>query len=86
MGDQILAWPSGTGGFKLGLNYVPGFAAAALRYQQLFWLLGKAVAETGTMNVFAVYEAGASSGQRAGWSGLSKQLTTHRWHSWVVSG
>jgi branched-chain amino acid aminotransferase len=27
MGDQILAWPSGTGGFKLGLNYAPGFAA-----------------------------------------------------------
>jgi branched-chain amino acid aminotransferase len=60
MGDQILAWPSGTGRFKLGLNYAPGFAAqraaAALGYQQLLWLLGETVAEAGTMNVFAVFD------------------------------
>jgi len=60
MGDQIRAWPGGTGGFKLGLNYAPGFAAqraaAALGYQQLLWLLGETVAEAGAMNVFAVFE------------------------------
>jgi hypothetical protein len=27
MGSQIRAWPSGMGGFKLGLNYAPGFAS-----------------------------------------------------------
>jgi branched-chain amino acid aminotransferase len=54
--DQIRAWPSRTGGFKLGLNYAPGFAAAALGYQQLLWLLGETVAEAGTMNVFAVFD------------------------------
>jgi branched-chain amino acid aminotransferase len=54
MGDQILAWPSGMGRFKLGLNYAPGFAA--LGYQQLLWLLGETVAEAGTMNVFAVFD------------------------------
>jgi branched-chain amino acid aminotransferase len=60
MSDQVRAWPGGTGGFKLGLNYAPGFAAqrtaAALGYQQLLWLLGETVAEAGAMNVFAVFE------------------------------
>ena len=60
MGNQILAWPSGMGRFKLRLNYVPGFAAqcmaAALGYQQLLWLLGKMVAEVGTINVFVVFD------------------------------
>jgi branched-chain amino acid aminotransferase len=61
MGDQIRAWHSGTGGFKLGLNYAPGFAAqraaAALGYQRLLWLLGEmVVAEVGAMNVFAVFD------------------------------
>jgi branched-subunit amino acid aminotransferase/4-amino-4-deoxychorismate lyase len=60
MGNQILAWPSRTGRFKLGLNYMPGFTAqrvaAALRYQQLLWLLDETVAEAGTMNVFAVFD------------------------------
>ncbi|KAI0247839.1 branched-chain amino acid aminotransferase II [Lactifluus subvellereus] len=60
MSDQVRAWPGGTGGFKLGLNYAPGFAAqrtaAALGYQQLLWLLGETIAEAGAMNVFAVFE------------------------------
>jgi len=60
MGDQILAWPSGMDGFKLGLNYTPGFAAqravVALRYQQLLWLLGKTVAEVGSVNIFVVFD------------------------------
>ncbi len=60
MGDQIHAWPSGTGGFKLGLNYAPGFAAqraaASLGYQQLLWLLGETVAEARAMNGFAVFD------------------------------
>jgi branched-chain amino acid aminotransferase len=56
MGDQIRAWPSGTGRFKLGLNYAHGFVAAVLGYQQLLWLLGETVAEAGAMNVFAVFD------------------------------
>ena len=60
MSDQVRAWPGGTGGFKLGLNYAPGIvakgAAAALGYQQLLWLLDETVAEAGAMNVFAVFE------------------------------
>ena len=60
MSDQIRAWPGGTGGFKLGLNYAAGFpaqrVAAALGYQQLLWILGETVAEAGAMNVFAVFE------------------------------
>jgi branched-subunit amino acid aminotransferase/4-amino-4-deoxychorismate lyase len=64
MSDQIRAWPGGTGGFKLGLNYAAGFpaqrVAAALGYQQLLWILGETVAEAGAMNVFAVF--GCSDG------------------------
>ena len=60
MSDQIRAWPGGTGGFKLGLNYAAGFpaqrVAAALGYQQLLWILGETVAEAGAMNIFAVFE------------------------------
>ncbi|KAH9005723.1 branched-chain amino acid aminotransferase II [Lactarius hatsudake] len=60
MSDQIRAWPGGTGGFKLGLNYAAGFpaqrVAAALGYQQMLWILGETVAEAGAMNVFAVFE------------------------------
>ena len=60
MSDQIRAWPGGTGGFKLGLNYAAGFpaqrVAASLGYQQMLWILGEAIAEAGAMNVFAVFE------------------------------
>jgi branched-chain amino acid aminotransferase len=60
MSEQVRAWPGGTGGFKLGLNYAPGFvaqrAAAALGYQQVLWLLDDTISEAGAMNVFAVFD------------------------------
>ncbi|KAJ7087967.1 aminotransferase [Mycena belliarum] len=60
VGEHVRSWPGGTGGYKLGLNYSPGFvpqrAAAALGYDQVLWLLGddKRVTEAGAMNFFAV--------------------------------
>ncbi|KAJ6451315.1 aminotransferase [Mycena sanguinolenta] len=60
--DHVRSWPGGTGGFKLGLNYSPGFvpqrAAAALGYDQVLWLLNtgdgrKLITEAGAMNFFA---------------------------------
>jgi branched-chain amino acid aminotransferase len=72
MSDQIRAWPGGTGGFKLGLNYAAGFpaqrVAASLGYQQMLWILGETIAEAGAMNVFAVFErpdGGKTSSARA---------------------
>jgi branched-subunit amino acid aminotransferase/4-amino-4-deoxychorismate lyase len=62
VGEHVRSWPGGTGGFKLGLNYSPGFApqqaAAALGYDQVLWLLGpeKQITEAGAMNFFAVVE------------------------------
>ena len=50
----------GPGGFKLGLNYAAGFpaqrAASSLGYQQIVWLVDETLAETGSMNVFVVFE------------------------------
>ncbi len=50
------AWPGGTGGHKLGLNYAPGFlpqrVAAKQGYDQILWILGDVVTEAGVMNVF----------------------------------
>ncbi|EIN13179.1 branched-chain amino acid aminotransferase II [Punctularia strigosozonata HHB-11173 SS5] len=44
--EHARAWPGGTGGFKLGLNYAPGFMpqriAAQKGYQQVLWLLNDA--------------------------------------------
>ncbi|KAK6992930.1 branched-chain-amino-acid aminotransferase [Favolaschia claudopus] len=60
--EHVRSWPGGTGGFKLGLNYSPGFvpqqAAAALGYDQVLWLLDedKKITEAGAMNFFAVAE------------------------------
>ncbi|KAJ7237896.1 branched-chain amino acid aminotransferase II [Mycena haematopus] len=63
VGEHVRSWPGGTGGFKLGLNYSPGFvpqqAAAALGYDQVLWLLNldgspKQITEAGAMNFFAV--------------------------------
>lgn len=60
VGEHVRSWPGGTGGFKLGLNYGPGFvpqqAAATLGYDQILWLLGmnKQITEAGAMNFFAV--------------------------------
>ncbi|KDR70050.1 hypothetical protein GALMADRAFT_230375 [Galerina marginata CBS 339.88] len=57
-GDCVRAWPGGTGGHKLGLNYAPGFlpqrTAAKQGYDQILWLLGEEekVTEVGAMNVF----------------------------------
>ncbi|KAF7371313.1 Branched-chain-amino-acid aminotransferase [Mycena sanguinolenta] len=65
--DHVRSWPGGTGGFKLGLNYSPGFvpqkAAAALGYDQVLWLLNtgdgrKLITEAGAMNFFAVVKRG----------------------------
>ncbi|KDQ51334.1 hypothetical protein JAAARDRAFT_140434 [Jaapia argillacea MUCL 33604] len=65
--ENVRSWPGGTGGFKLGLNYAPGFAvqkvAAEKGYAQVLWLLpevgegGKVemkVTEAGAMNFFVV--------------------------------
>ena len=58
MNDQIRAWPSGTCGFKLGLNYAAGFpaqrVAAAFDYQQMLWVLGQTIAEAGVMSICRV--------------------------------
>ncbi|KAJ7183745.1 branched-chain amino acid aminotransferase II [Mycena filopes] len=60
--EHVRSWPGGTGAFKLGLNYSPGFvpqqAAAALGYNLVLWLLGadKQITEAGAMNFFAVAE------------------------------
>ncbi|KAJ7033602.1 aminotransferase [Mycena alexandri] len=62
VGEHVRSWPGGTGGFKLGLNYSPGFvpqqAAAVLGYDQVLWLIGedKQITEAGAMNFFAVVE------------------------------
>ncbi|KAF7969731.1 hypothetical protein HWV62_26080 [Athelia sp. TMB] len=49
VGESVRAWPGGTGGHKLGLNYAPGFLpqqiAAKQGYQQCLWLLGDTVTE-----------------------------------------
>ncbi|KAJ7738053.1 aminotransferase [Mycena maculata] len=62
VGEHVRSWPGGTGGFKLGLNYSPGFVpqriASDLGYDQVLWLLGeeKQITEAGAMNFFAVIE------------------------------
>ncbi|KAF9475341.1 branched-chain amino acid aminotransferase II [Pholiota conissans] len=56
--ESVRAWPGGTGGHKLGLNYAPGFlpqrVAAKQGYDQILWLLGEEekVTEVGAMNFF----------------------------------
>jgi branched-chain amino acid aminotransferase len=56
--ETVRAWPGGTGGHKLGLNYAPGFLpqrlAAKQGYDQILWLLGDddKVTEVGAMNFF----------------------------------
>ena len=56
--EHVRAWPGGTGGYKLALNYAPTFKpqqyAAKLGYDQCLWLLGDKVTEAGAMNFFAV--------------------------------
>jgi hypothetical protein len=58
--EHVRSWPGGTGGFKLGLNYAPGFhpqrEAAKKGYDQILWLLGDKckITEAGAMNVLVV--------------------------------
>lgn len=56
--QSVRSWPGGTGGHKLGANYVPTFLpqqiAANQGYQQCLWLLGDNVTEAGSMNLFVV--------------------------------
>ncbi|KAI0055926.1 branched-chain amino acid aminotransferase II [Artomyces pyxidatus] len=56
--EHVRAWPGGTGGYKLGLNYAPGFqpqrTAMQKGYQQVLWLLGETITEAGAMNFFVV--------------------------------
>ncbi|TEB29331.1 branched-chain amino acid aminotransferase II [Coprinellus micaceus] len=56
--ENVRAWPGGTGGHKLGLNYAPGFLpqreAAKKGYDQILWLLEDRITEVGAMNVFVV--------------------------------
>ena len=60
--DIARTWPGGTGSYKFGLNYSPGFLpqqmAAKKGYDQVLWLLGDddAVTEVGAMNIFAVVQ------------------------------
>jgi len=58
--ETVRAWPGGTGGHKVALNYSAGFlplrAAQKQGYDQVLWLLGDdmKVTEAGAMNVFVV--------------------------------
>jgi len=60
--ESVRSWPGGTGGYKLGLNYAPGFLpqriGAKEGYDQILWLLGdeKRVTEAGAMNFFVVVQ------------------------------
>ena len=69
--DTVRAWPGGTGGHKLGLNYSPTFAAqrAALArgYKQVLFLFGSdhRVTEAGAMNFFVVVRRDDGGEQRS---------------------
>jgi branched-chain amino acid aminotransferase len=58
--ETVRSWPGGTGGYKLGLNYAPGFApqrvAQKQGYDQILWLLGDRLTEVGAMNVFVIVQ------------------------------
>ncbi|GBE87081.1 branched-chain amino acid aminotransferase II [Sparassis latifolia] len=58
VGDSVRAWPGGTGGHKLALNYASTFKpqqyAEKLGYEQVLWLLQGTVTEAGAMNFFVV--------------------------------
>ncbi|KAH9856342.1 branched-chain amino acid aminotransferase II [Lenzites betulinus] len=58
VGESVRAWPGGTGGYKLALNYAPTFKpqqyATKLGYDQCLWLLGDRITEAGAMNFFVV--------------------------------
>jgi branched-chain amino acid aminotransferase len=56
--ETVRAWPGGTGGYKVALNYSPGFLPLRIAqkhgYEQILWLLGEdlKVTEAGAMNIF----------------------------------
>lgn len=59
--EHVRAWPGGTGGHKLGLNYASSFLPQSLAtergYDQILWLLpepngGRKITEVGAMNFF----------------------------------
>lgn len=56
--DSVRSWPGGTGGYKLGSNYTPGFLpqqiATKQGYHTCLWLIGETVTEAGAMNFFIV--------------------------------
>ncbi|KAK2464886.1 hypothetical protein APHAL10511_002962 [Amanita phalloides] len=65
--EHVRSWPGGTGEFKLGLNYAPGFMPQTLAkergYDSILWLIPKIhqndngekqITEAGAMNFFAV--------------------------------
>jgi branched-chain amino acid aminotransferase len=58
VGENVRAWPGGTGSYKLGLNYAPGFLPQKMAlkrdYDQILWLFGNNVTEAGAMNFFIV--------------------------------
>ena len=60
--DVARTWPGGTGSYKFGLNYSPGFLpqqmAAKKGYDQVLWLLGgdDKVTEVGAMNIFVIVQ------------------------------
>ncbi|KAK0199515.1 aminotransferase [Desarmillaria ectypa] len=64
--NSVRAWPGGTGGHKLGLNYAPGLLpqriAAKKGYDQILWVLGDVVTEAGMMNVFVVIKREGGNG------------------------
>lgn len=69
MGESVRAWPGGTGGHKLGVNYAPGFLpqrhALTKGYEQILWLLGKEekVTEVGAMNFFVAAKGEKENGE-----------------------
>ncbi|KAF5374348.1 hypothetical protein D9758_004699 [Tetrapyrgos nigripes] len=54
--SHVRAWPGGTGGHKLAVNYSPGFLpmthAMKQGWDQILWLRGDTVMEVGAMNFF----------------------------------
>ncbi|KAH0832270.1 aminotransferase [Lanmaoa asiatica] len=66
--EVVRAWPGGTGEYKVGGNYAPGFLpqreAAAQGYDHVLWLFGKdrQVTEGGAMNIFVVLKRASGDG------------------------
>lgn len=54
--ETVRAWPGGTGGHKVALNYSSGFlplrTAQSQGYEQILWLLDDKITEAGAMNCF----------------------------------